>query len=94
MRAMTPPKIAIAYYGLKANAVLAFWLAYIMTRPLGASIGDFMSQHSHKYGGLGLGTTGTSYIFLGCILALVVWLTVTGRDQTSRNREAPAPGRA
>jgi uncharacterized membrane-anchored protein len=86
--------IALAYYGFNANAVLAFWLAYIMTRPLGASIGDFMSQHSHKYGGLGLGTTGTSYIFLGCILALVVWLTVTGRDQTSRNREAPAPGRA
>ena len=38
--------------------MLTFWLAYIMTRPLGASIGDFMSQHSKKYGGLGLGTTG------------------------------------
>ena len=86
--------VAVAHYAFKLNAVLAFWLAYILTRPLGASIGDWMSQHSHKYGGLGLGTTGTSYIFLGCILALVVWLTVTGRDQTSRNREAPAPGRA
>jgi uncharacterized membrane-anchored protein len=74
--------IALAYYGFKANAVLTFWLAYIMTRPLGASIGDFMSQHSHKYGGLGLGTTGTSYIFLGCILALVIWLTITRRDAT------------
>jgi uncharacterized membrane-anchored protein len=74
--------IAVANFALKANAVLTFWLAYIMTRPLGASIGDFMSQHSHKYGGLGLGTTGTSYIFLACILALVVWLTVTRRDAT------------
>ena len=37
----------------KLNAVLAFWLAYILTRPLGASIGDFMSQNSQKYGGLG-----------------------------------------
>src|SRR5215470_10107589 len=74
--------IALAYYGFRANAVLSFLLAYIMTRPLGASIGDFMSQHSHKYGGLGLGTTGTSYIFLGCILALVVFLTITKRDQT------------
>jgi Na+/melibiose symporter-like transporter len=62
--------------------VLAFWLAYILTRPLGASIGDFMSQHDHTYGGLGLGTTGTSYIFLGCILALVTFLSVTRRDQT------------
>jgi uncharacterized membrane-anchored protein len=67
---------------LNLNAVLAFWLAYILTRPLGASIGDFMSQHSHKYGGLGLGTTGTSYIFLGCILALVTFLSITKRDQS------------
>ena len=74
--------VAFAHYALKANAVLTFWLAYILTRPLGASIGDFMSQNSKKYGGLGLGTTGTSYIFLGCIFALVAYLTVTRRDQT------------
>jgi uncharacterized membrane-anchored protein len=74
--------IAFAHYILKANPILTFWLAYIMTRPLGASIGDEMSQHDHKYGGLGLGTTGTSYIFLGCILALVVFLSLTKRDQT------------
>ena len=74
----------------RLNAVLTFWLAYIMTRPLGASIGDFMSQHSHKYGGLGLGTTGTSYIFLGCILALVVWLTITRRDATEVREAASA----
>jgi uncharacterized membrane-anchored protein len=74
--------ITFAYYGLKANAVLTFWLAYIMTRPLGASIGDFLSQKSHKYGGVGLGTTATSYIFLGCILLLVLYLSVTKRDQT------------
>ena len=82
--------ITIAHYVVQANAVLAFWLAYIMTRPLGASIGDFMSQHSKKYGGLGLGTTGTSYIFLGCILALVVWLTITRRDATEVREPASA----
>jgi uncharacterized membrane-anchored protein len=74
--------VAVAHYGFKLNAVLAFWLAYILTRPLGASIGDEMSQSSHQYGGLGLGTTGTSYIFLGCILALVIYLSKTKRDQT------------
>jgi uncharacterized membrane-anchored protein len=74
--------ITLAHYVFRLNAVLAFWLAYILTRPLGASIGDFMSQHSHKYGGLGLGTTGTSYIFLGCILALVTFLSITKRDQS------------
>ena len=74
--------IAVAHFGLKVNAVLTFWLAYIMTRPLGASIGDFLSQKDPKYGGLGLGTTATSFIFLGCILVLVVYLSITHRDQT------------
>ena len=67
----------------RARSVTAFWLAYIMTRPLGASIGDFLSQSSHRYGGLGLGTTGTSYLFVGGILALVGYLTISKRDQTS-----------
>src|SRR4051794_1725202 len=74
--------VAVAHFRLKLNAVLSFWLAYILTRPLGASIGDFMSQKSAKYGGLGLGTTGTSYIFLACIVALVAYLSFTKRDQT------------
>jgi uncharacterized membrane-anchored protein len=74
--------IAAAHYVLRLNAVLSFWLAYILTRPLGASIGDEMSQNSHKYGGLGLGPTVTSYIFLAAILILVVFLSITKRDQT------------
>src|SRR3954451_22130455 len=45
--------IAALHFTTKLNAVLTFWLAYILTRPLGASIGDFLSQNSHKYGGLG-----------------------------------------
>jgi uncharacterized membrane-anchored protein len=80
--------VTVAHYRFRLNAVLAFWLAYILTRPLGASIGDEMSQNSHKYGGLGLGTTGTSYIFLGCILALVSYLSITRRDASERRRLA------
>src|SRR3954454_14690405 len=74
--------VAFAHYVLRLNPILSFWLAYILTRPLGASIGDWMSQNSQKYGGLGLGTTGTSYIFLGCIVALVTYLSFTKKDQT------------
>jgi uncharacterized membrane-anchored protein len=81
--------VAVAHYGFGMNAVLSFWLAYILTRPLGASIGDEMSQNSHTYGGLGLGTTGTSYIFLGCILALVTYLSITRRDATERREPLP-----
>jgi uncharacterized membrane-anchored protein len=61
------------------NAVLAFWLAYILTRPLGASLGDYLSQ-ARVDGGLGLGTTVTSFIFLGAILLLVIFLSVTKKD--------------
>jgi uncharacterized membrane-anchored protein len=80
--------VTVAHFRFRLNAVLAFWLAYILTRPLGASIGDEMSQNSHKYGGLGLGTTGTSYIFLGCILALVSYLSITRRDATEMRSSA------
>jgi uncharacterized membrane-anchored protein len=71
--------IAVAHFRFKLNAILAFWLAYILTRPLGASIGDFLSQPVSETG-LGLGTILTSLIFLSAILALVVYLSVTKRD--------------
>ncbi|MEA2347688.1 MAG: hypothetical protein QOG62_1475 [Thermoleophilaceae bacterium] len=73
--------ITVAHLKFGMNAVLAFWLAYILTRPLGASIGDFLSQ-PHSAGGLALGATGTSVLFLGTILAMVTYLTITKRDQT------------
>ena len=84
--------IFVAHLGLRLNAVLAFWMAYILTRPLGASIGDGMSQAS-KDGGLGMGTTMTSLVFLVTILALVVFLAVTGVDQTPVEQTYDAPDR-
>jgi uncharacterized membrane-anchored protein len=72
--------VGLAYYRLRTNTVLAFWLAYILTRPLGASIGDFLSQ-ARTDGGLGLGPTETSYVFLAAILMLVSYLTITRRDE-------------
>ena len=64
---------------LGANAVLSFWLAYILTRPLGANLGDWFASPSTS-GGLGLGTAATSAIFLTAILATVVYLTRTRSD--------------
>jgi uncharacterized membrane-anchored protein len=66
---------------LGAGPVLCFWLAYILTRPLGANIGDFLGS-PHADGGLGLGTLGTSVLFLGTILAVVIYLTKTQKDRT------------
>ena len=67
----------------------AFWAAYILTRPLGASTGDYLSQ-PRDAGGLGLGTVGTSAIFLTTILAIVLYL---GAQQRKREL-ATAAGRA
>ncbi len=76
--------IALAHLKFHLNAILAFWAAYVITRPLGASIGDLLSQ-PRKIGpeddpesfqaGLGLGTTVTSIIFLAAILLVVLYMT-------------------
>lgn len=66
--------------------VAAFWFAYILTRPLGASFGDFLSQPIAN-SGLGLGTTNTSLIFLAIILGLVGYLSLTGAGQNDARRE-------
>lgn len=73
--------LALAGLLRRTGAVTAFWLAYVMTRPLGAAIADELARHSHRYGGLGLGTTGTSSVFAGASLGLVGYLTLTGRDR-------------
>lgn len=61
------------------HSVLSFWLIYILTRPLGASIGDLLSQPGN-HGGFGLGATVTSVIFCGGIFLIVAYLSITKRD--------------
>lgn len=74
-----------AHRFLGLGAITAFWSAYVLTRPLGASIGDYLSQPTAD-GGLGLGTTVTSLLFLATILGLVVYLSVTRIDRTESRR--------
>ncbi|MGK2882853.1 MAG: COG4705 family protein [Mycobacterium sp.] len=69
----------VAGWKLGANAVLSFWLAYILTRPLGANLGDWLGFPKDQQG-LGLGVAITSAIFLTAILATVIYLTVTRAD--------------
>jgi uncharacterized membrane-anchored protein len=71
--------LAIGYFVLGLDAVLGFWLVYIFTRPLGASLGDYLSQPV-EYGGLALGTIGTSALFLTVIVVIVLGMTL-GRKQ-------------
>ena len=75
--------IAITAVGWKLglNSVLSFWIIYILTRPLGASIGDYLSQPATRR--VGSGTTVTSMIFVGGIIGIVVYLSVTKADVIS-----------
>lgn len=79
--------ITLGFFFFKLNAVLAFWLAYIITRPLGASLGDLLSQPTGD-GGLGFGTLGTSAIFLAAIVLLVGYLTLSKADAPQKTTAA------
>jgi hypothetical protein len=81
--------VYVSHVRFALNAVLAFWLAYILTRPLGASIGDYLSQPTAD-GGRGWGTTVTSVVFLLTILGVVVFLTITKRDVIELDPVLPA----
>ncbi|MEG1041169.1 MAG: hypothetical protein RSE94_14745 [Pseudomonas sp.] len=70
--------VAVAHYALRLNAVATFWVAYVLTRPFGASVGDWLSHSVHK-GGLGFGTVTTSEVFTVIILVLVGYLTLKER---------------
>jgi uncharacterized membrane-anchored protein len=81
--------IAFGFWKFKLNAIFAFWAAYVLTRPLGASIGDLFSQPRQIAAdadvgtgkGFGFGTTGTSVIFLGAIVVVVILMTIQQRRQ-------------
>ena len=74
--------VTVAHKVFHANAIAMFWAGYILTRPLGASIGDYMSQ-AKVDGGLGIGTTGTSAVFLGVIGLVVIYMARRETTQVS-----------
>ncbi len=76
--------VAIARFGFKLHTVASFWIVYILTRPLGASIGDYLSQDLES-GGMELGVVITSIFFLATILGTVIYLSVTKKDIIENN---------
>jgi uncharacterized membrane-anchored protein len=69
----------LAYWKLRLNSVFAFWFAYVITRPLGASFADWLDVSKHR-GGVGLGTGPVSAVLIVLIVGLVVWLARSGKD--------------
>lgn len=84
--------VAMVYFVFKRGPILAFWIAYILTRPFGASFGDLLSQ-PRSNGGLGLGTVGTSAIFLTVITALIVYMTIAQRSVSRPKMRVETPSR-
>jgi hypothetical protein len=88
--------VVTALWRFGANPVLTFWIAYILTRPLGANIGDWLALPPTE-SGLGLGTLTTSIIFLVAILATVVYLSISKADvverASTRNEHTVPPSR-
>jgi uncharacterized membrane-anchored protein len=82
---------ALGYFRLGWNSILAFWFAYVVTRPLGASVADWLAVSSAR-GGLALGTGPVSLVLAAAIAALVAYLSASGID-TPRERSGPASDR-
>ncbi len=82
---------ALAYWKLGLNSVLAFWIAYVLTRPLGASYADWLGV-PHRYGGVGLGRGLVALILSVVIVGLVAVLAVTRMDaeEGQGRRKRPA----
>jgi uncharacterized membrane-anchored protein len=79
--------VAALHYSANLNGVLAFWIAYVLTQPLGASLGDLCS-HDRDAGGLGLGATNTSMVFVAVIVLLVGYLSWSEVDRIPAERSA------
>ena len=78
---------AIAWWRFRLNPVVAFWSAYVLTRPLGASIADWLGKPAGRTG-LGLGDGPVTITATGLIVAAVVWLTIADRR---RGTGVPVP---
>jgi uncharacterized membrane-anchored protein len=78
--------ITYAIWRMGGNAVLTFWIAYILTRPLGAALGDLLTQ-AKSYGGLGMGAMWTSALFLTVIIMLVTVAQFGMNTRSARTAE-------
>ncbi|HTB48691.1 MAG TPA: hypothetical protein VK712_01265 [Verrucomicrobiae bacterium] len=70
---------ALGYWLLGLNEIFAFWFAYVLTRPLGASFADWMGK-PHSVGGLGWGDGHVSLMLSALIVVFVVYLSMTHKD--------------
>lgn len=74
--------VVAAHYFTRISTVLLFWLAFVLTRPFGATLGDVLTK-THEKGGLDFGTVGSSLVLGGVLLVLVVYATWVQRQRAA-----------
>ena len=82
---------AIGYWRFHLNTILAFWSAYVLTRPLGASVADWLGK-DRASGGVGLGSGWVSLGLAALIVVFVAYLSMTGKDIPAADRGEPRSG--
>lgn len=75
--------VAALHYTTKLSSVALFWVAFVLTRPFGATLGDVLTKPYSK-GGLDFGTVGSSAVLLGILLTMIVAATMYNRRRTHR----------
>jgi uncharacterized membrane-anchored protein len=81
--------VVLAYYFTKISRVILFWIAFVLTRPFGATFGDLLTK-THEKGGLDLGTKGSSLVLFTLLVALVIYESFKER---ARSVETVSPAR-
>ena len=81
--------IVLLYYFTKINRVVLFWIAFVLTRPFGATFGDVLTKPVEK-GGLNLGTIGSSIVLASILIALVIYTTLKHQDVATKEEEVVA----
>jgi uncharacterized membrane-anchored protein len=82
--------VILAYYFTRISRVILFWIAFVLTRPFGATFGDLLTK-SHDKGGLGYGTVGASLILFAMLVGFVIYETLHHKKQRAIS---PRPGYA
>jgi uncharacterized membrane-anchored protein len=83
---------ALAWWKFNLNSILAFWMAYVVTRPLGASFADYISK-PQNISGLNFGDGPTALVFAVAVFILVVYLAIARPDIQPTTNGPPATGR-
>ena len=81
--------VVLAHYFTRLSPVLLFWVAFVLTRPFGATFGDLLTKPVAQHG-LGFGTQGSSLILFGLLVGLVIYVTL--RPQPAEPVAAKEPG--